>query len=190
MIRKINATIEDFEDEKVLIKIGALTLEAYPSFNVIRYLKKGDKYEFFASLEMNEWNTSLYIFKDKIERDVFESLKKVSKIGPRIASKILRKTDAKEFIEMINAQDTTLLSNLPGIGRKTAERLISELSNSFNAYSAGGNTQSYGNKNVKEAIEALEALGFQRHEIMKVIGQLDLEEQKTEEIIKECLTRL
>jgi Holliday junction DNA helicase RuvA len=51
-------------------------------------------------------------------------------------------------------------------------------------------TQSYGNNNVKEAIEALETLGFQRYEIMKVIGQLDLEELKTEEIIKECLTRL
>ncbi|KUK16278.1 MAG: Holliday junction ATP-dependent DNA helicase RuvA [Petrotoga mobilis] len=190
MIRKINATIEDFEEEKVLIKIGALTLEAYPSYNVIRYLKKGDQYDFFASLEINEWNTSLYIFKDKIERDVFESLKKVSKIGPRIASKILRKTDAEEFIRMINTQDTMLLSNLPGIGKKTAERLISELSNSFSAYSTGVDTQSYGNNNVKEAIEALETLGFQRYEIMKVIGQLDLEDLKTEEIIKECLTKL
>jgi len=190
MIRKINAVIESFEDEKVLIKIGPLTLEAYPSFNVIRCLKEGDQYEFFASLEISEWNTSLYIFKDKIERDVFESLKKVSKIGPRIASKILRKTDAEEFIQMINAQDTMLLSNLPGIGKKTAERLISELSNSFSAYSTGTDTQSYGSSNVKEAIEALETLGFQRYEIMKVIGQLDIEELKTEEIVKECLTRL
>ncbi|PNR95636.1 Holliday junction branch migration protein RuvA [Petrotoga sp. 9PWA.NaAc.5.4] len=189
MIRKIKAIIEDIEDEIVLIKFGNITLEAYPSFKVLQNLKVGEEYDLYAFLETNEWNTSLYIFKEKIERDVFESLKKVSKIGPRTAAKILKKISADILINMINLQDLDGLSKLPGIGRKTAERLISELSNAFQdvKYSP---EEVLLNINVKEAIEALEALGFQRYDILKVINDTELKNMKTEDIIKVCLTKL
>src|SRR5690606_31340185 len=94
----------------------------------------GDKVDFYVCLETNEWNTSMYIFEDKFERDVFEALKKVSKMGPRTSSKILKKVSAEMLVGMINAQDINGLSGLPGVGKKTAERMIAELSEAFNNF--------------------------------------------------------
>ncbi|WP_113075192.1 Holliday junction branch migration protein RuvA [Petrotoga sp. 9PW.55.5.1] len=190
MVRKIKAILEDVESEIVLLKVGDFTLEAYPSFNILKDFKIGDQYDFYAFLELNDWSSSLYIFKDNIEREVFEMLKKVSKIGPRMASKILRKIDAREFIALINSQDKEELEKLPGIGKKTAERLVSELQESLSKYSNIDNIHHKKNKNSKEAIEALESLGFQKYEILKVLEELNTSDMSTEEIIKKCLSRL
>lgn len=189
MIRKIKAIIEDIEDEIILIRIGDIVLEAYPSFKVLQNHNVGDKVDFYVCLETNEWNTSMYIFEDKFERDVFEALKKVSKMGPRTSSKILKKVSAEMLVGMINAQDINGLSGLPGVGKKTAERMIAELSEAFNNF-AQFSTDLSSTKNVRDALEALETLGFQRYEVMKIINELDLKNMSTEDIIKNCLTKL
>jgi len=189
MIRKLRATIEEIEEEIILIRIGNIVFEAYPSFKVLQNYNIGDEVDFYVCLEINEWNSSMYVFEDKFERDVYEALKKVSKIGPRTSSKILKRVSAEMLVSMINAEDIVGLSELPGVGKKTAERLIAELSGIFNTvgpFAADLSTT----KNVRDALEALEALGFQRYEIMKIINEMDLKNMSTEDIIRNCLTKL
>lgn len=73
--------------------------------------------------------------------------------------------------------------------KKTAERMIAELSEAFNNF-AQFSTDLSSTKNVRDALEALETLGFQRYEVMKIINELDLKNMSTEDIIKNCLAKL
>jgi Holliday junction DNA helicase RuvA len=185
MIKKIKGKVLNIEDEFIDIEIGPLTIEAFPSYRIMKDLKEGDDYNFYASLEINEWNTSFYVFKDEIEISVYKALKTVSKIGPKTAARITKTNDAENVAIMISSEDVKGLSKLPGIGKKTAERLISELKNKFDIVKL-----EKADNSISDSVDALEALGFDRAIIIKNIKALNLEDKSTEEIIKILLSKM
>ncbi|TGG88759.1 hypothetical protein E4650_00750 [Geotoga petraea] len=185
MLKKIKGKVISVEKDSILIEVGALTLEAFPSFRITKDVETGETYNFYASFEMSEYNIALYTFKDQIEEKVFQSLKKVSKIGPKTAAKITFTNDAENIAMMIENSDIKGLSSLPGIGKKTSERIISELNGEFEGYEI-----KQVNDNTTDVIEALEALGFDRGKILKVLKKVDTENKPVEELIKICLAEI
>ncbi|MDP3704711.1 MAG: Holliday junction branch migration protein RuvA [Legionellaceae bacterium] len=135
----------------------------------------------------------LYGFIDKQERALFRALIKVNGVGPKLAIAILSSITPDEFIQCIYQQNSQLLTKLPGIGKKTAERLIVEMKDSIqqlsHTTSTHANTIGLFNQQ-DEAICALEALGYKRQEATKVISKIDDGQQSCEQLIRQALQSL
>ena len=132
----------------------------------------------------------LYGFYDKQERALFRALIKVNGVGPKMAIAILSSITPDDFIQCINQQNTDLLTKLPGIGKKTAERLVVEMKDSIQqlpgaVVSHEKPTTSVNQSN--EAISALEALGYKRQEAVKVINKIDDGQKTCEQLIRQAL---
>jgi Holliday junction DNA helicase RuvA len=138
----------------------------------------------------------LYGFMEKQERSLFRALIKVNGVGPKMAIAILSSITPEEFIRCIQQENTELLVRLPGIGKKTAERLVVEMKDSLVQLAAGytskplqGAVSSLLNQQ-HEAISALEALGYKSHEASKMIHLLDDGQKSCEQLIRQALQRL
>ena len=132
----------------------------------------------------------LYGFIDKQERALFRALIKVNGVGPKVAIAILSSITPNEFIQCINQQNTTLLTKLPGIGKKTAERLVVEMKDSILQLPYGAEVPGKQAANLNqsdEAISALEALGYKRQEASKVVGKIDDGQKTCEQLIRQAL---
>ena len=132
----------------------------------------------------------LYGFYDKQERALFRALIKVNGVGPKMAIAILSSISPADFIQCINQQNTDFLVKLPGIGKKTAERLVVEMKDSIQHLSGGTTSQEKQTAIVNqsnEAISALEALGYKRQEAVKVINKIDDGQKTCEQLIRQAL---
>jgi len=133
----------------------------------------------------------LYGFLDKQERSLFRALIKVNGVGPKSAMAILSSISPNEFIQCIVQENAALLTKLPGIGKKTAERLVIEMRDSIKQF--GEVTSDSKQKPVKmirsqdEAVSALEALGYKPQEALKVVNRIDDGEKSCEQLIREAL---
>ena len=135
----------------------------------------------------------LYGFLDQQERALFRALIKVNGVGPKMAVAILSSITPEEFIQCIQQHNTQLLTRLPGVGKKTAERLVVEMKDSVQQLpnAANANTtmhMSLGQQD--EAISALEALGYKRPEAAKVVNKLDDGKKTCEQLIRQGLQLL
>lgn len=132
----------------------------------------------------------LYGFIDQEERLLFRALIKVNGVGPKLAIAILSSILPTDFAKCIYEQNTGVLTKLPGIGKKTAERLVVEMKDSIKSFSS---TMSVTpeiittNKIADEVISALEALGFRRQEAVKVIDKINDGTKTSEQLIREAL---
>ncbi|ARG97738.1 Holliday junction branch migration protein RuvA [Legionella micdadei] len=137
----------------------------------------------------------LYGFLDKLERSLFRSLIKVNGVGPKMAITILSSITPHEFIQCINDQNTSHLTKLPGIGKKTAERLMIEMKDSIKQFGSSDFNQAVTKSAVNvreqdEAISALESLGYKQQEAVKVISKIDDGNKTCEQLIRQALQLL
>ena len=135
----------------------------------------------------------LYGFLEKQERALFRALIKVNGVGPKLAMAILSSISPDEFIQCIHHENSALLTKLPGIGKKTAERLVVEMRDSIKqfgetAYSDSSNKpMNLKMRSPDEAISALEALGYKPQEALKVVNKIDDGIKSCEQLIREAL---
>lgn len=158
----------------------------------------------FFQVESNAEQTSLHIhtvvredalllygFVDKEERSLFRALIKVNGIGPKSAMAILSSITPSEFIQCIHQENAALLTKLPGIGKKTAERLVVEMRDSIKQLDAKSSTMTFAlppsQRPQDEAISALEALGYKPQEAQKAVTKLDDGSKTCQQLIKEAL---
>jgi len=135
----------------------------------------------------------LYGFADKDERDLFRALIKVNGVGPKLAITILSSITPVDFAQCINSTNIDLLIKIPGIGRKTAERLVVEMKDSISKLEFSSKV-SHGGKvkyeQVEEAIFALEGLGFKSQNVKKIIDEIADTNKTSEQLIREGLRLL
>lgn len=133
----------------------------------------------------------LYGFLEKQERALFRALIKVNGVGPKVAIAILSSISPNEFIQCIHQENAALLTKLPGIGKKTAERLLIEMRDSIKQFSDVVNDfvpqQVHGVRNQDEAVSALEALGYKVQEAHRVVAKIDDGDKSCEQLIREGL---
>ena len=145
---------------------------------------------------VREDNISLYGFLSNDELRMFELLLSVSGIGAKSAITMLSEISTSDFAMAVISNDTSKLVKIPGIGAKTAARIILELKDKLKNEDAIVKS----NKEIKakivdkeivsEAVEALQILGYAKREIDKVLEKINIEELSTEEIIKNALKQL
>lgn len=150
----------------------------------------GDELFLFTHLLVREDAQILYGFATENERALFRTLLRVRGIGARIALAILSAMSASDFQRAIEYEDAVALSKIPGIGKKTAERLIVEMRDRVDTTRAAGGTDervAAGRGARGEAVDALVALGYKPAEVSKLIARLDTNGRSAEDIIRLAL---
>ncbi|HET7202547.1 MAG TPA: Holliday junction branch migration protein RuvA [Steroidobacteraceae bacterium] len=156
----------------------------------------GSEVGLFTHLVVREDAHVLFGFGTERERSLFRELIKVSGVGPRIALGILSGASVDEFHRCVDAQDTAALTRIPGIGRKTAERLIVEMRDRLEALARGTPFEVKGPVGAggqaapspqAEAFSALVALGYKPPEVTRLLQKVDPSVTTTEELIRHAL---
>ncbi len=141
----------------------------------------------------------LYAFFSQSERQLFRDLIRISGVGPKLALTILSGVSADEFTRCVMDGDAKALTNLPGVGKKTAERLIVELRDRLakqveaalmdtgSSATAGAGLKRVEHNPVSDAVSALISLGYKAQEASQMVRTVDAEGLSTEEIIKAAL---
>ncbi|GBE07738.1 Holliday junction ATP-dependent DNA helicase RuvA [bacterium BMS3Bbin11] len=154
--------------------------------------KEGAELMLHTHLVVREDAQLLFGFSTENQRNLFRHLLKISGIGPRVGLAILSGLSVKEFRLCINGEDVVRLTKVPGIGRKTAERVILELrGKELPGMSADEDVAIAGSSNEirSDAISALTALGYRVKDSEKVIGQLADQSDGSEGLSSESLIR-
>ncbi|MTI62762.1 Holliday junction branch migration protein RuvA [Methylophaga sp.] len=152
----------------------------------------------FTHMVVREDAQLLYGFASERERLLFRSLLKVNGVGAKLALTILSGSDVDTFARSVQEGDTASLTRLPGVGKKTAERLIVEMRDRLKEVSSAMGLQNFttdmgaaasagGARN--EAVEALVALGYKAAEADKMLRSFDSDGMTTEQIIRQALQR-
>jgi Holliday junction DNA helicase RuvA len=154
----------------------------------------GEKITLFTHLAIRDDAHVLYGFASESERSLFRSLLKVSGVGAKMALAILSGMSADEFAACVQANDTAALVRLPGIGKKSAERLIVEMRDRLDKLELGdvaaqpkGTTPAVEHSPVADAVGALIALGYKANDASRMVRDVDCEGLSSEEIIRASL---
>lgn len=162
--------------------VGYLVHAAIPT---LEKLQEGSTAELFIHTKVREDDISLYGFESYSELDFFKTLMDVNGIGPKLSLEILSQNPEKVKTAIISG-DIAYLTKIPGIGRKTAERMIVELKSKINAADIdisrihGSLEKEVGD----DATNALINLGYQKFEISRVLKDMPDKIKKAEDIIK------
>jgi Holliday junction DNA helicase RuvA len=155
-------------------------------------VQEGEDVLLYVYQQISEERINLYGFKNIEERDLFLLLITVPGIGPKVALRILSGLSIEEIYQGIISEDITVFKNVPGIGRKTAERVIVELKQKIEKVFVS--VDNYKERELLiNAIEALTVLGYKRNEAAGIVSKI-IKEKNTnitlEELIKEALRKL
>lgn len=154
----------------------------------------GQEVQLHTHLVVREDAHILFGFSSNAERSLFRSLIKVNGVGARLALTLLSGLSVEEFYRCVQGHDTASLVRLPGIGKKTAERLIIEMRDRLPgieesgtwASTIPGNTVSVRSA-VQEALSALLALGYKNSDAQRMLKQVPVEGKSSEQIIRSAL---
>lgn len=147
----------------------------------------------FTHLVVREDAQILYGFSSEDERLMFRTLLKVNRVGAKMALGILSAMSTGDFRRCVEFEDTTSLSKIPGVGKKTAERLIIEMRDRIGASAAGTGSAAPRTTEISprsEAVDALVALGYKPKEVNNLITQLDTDNKSAEDIIRLALRQV
>jgi Holliday junction DNA helicase RuvA len=200
MIAYIKGPLSYITETHAVIDIHGLGLQIQASPSTLSRLPNpGSETQLFTYLQLTENGQALHGFLTKEEVRLFTLLISVSGIGPKAATAILGTFPPEQVMLAVIAQDAQALSKAPGVGKKTAERIILELRDkvkSTEAWADPSNTpgmaglQLAGNSAKQDAMEALLALGYGRAEAMQAVLEVANETMGADIIIRQSLKKL
>ncbi len=179
----------------LILENNNIGYEIYMTEIALSELNIEEEAKIYTYYNVTQDNISLYGFKNLEEKKMFENLISVSKIGAKTAIGILSSISTAEFAIAIITNDIARLSKLPGIGKKTAQRLVLEIIDKVKAEEIIFTEEKDSNSNEshisitekeKDVLEALKVLGYNAKEAEKVMGTLDIT-SSTEDMIKQAL---
>ena len=196
MISYIKGKLEAKNLDNVIIEIGGIGYKIFMSATSMDRLGEvGTEVKVHTYMRVREDDISLYGFCTNEELKMFEQLLGVSGVGAKVALSILANISPSSFALAIITGDLNTLKSLPGIGAKSAQRMILELKDKMKTQEAIETEfipakTAIKNDKAKDAIEALQVLGYARGDIDLAISKIDTNELSVEEIIKQGLKYL
>ena len=189
MISYLKGTIIEKSTETATVLInGSIGYELFVPEDDLLSLKEKQEARFFCYHHITDRSENLYGFIDRERKNLFKLLvEKVSGIGPKSALRIVSKTGSERMRALIARGDSDSLASL-GIGKKTAEKIISELKEKIQMVS--GISSHTGTSRSNEAEEALISLGYTKSESQAALSKINHYGKPTEAILKEALAHL
>lgn len=196
MISYIKGTLEAKNLDNVIIDVGGIGYKIFMSVKSMNTLgDMGKEVKIYTYMRVREDDISLYGFCTNEELKMFEQLLGVSGVGAKLALSILSNISPSSFALAIITEDINTIKSLPGIGAKSAQRIILELKDKMKTQDAI-ETEFIPTKieikddKTKDAIDALQVLGYAKKDIDSVISHIDVTGLSVEDIIKQGLKHL
>jgi Holliday junction DNA helicase RuvA len=198
MIGRLRGILAVKQAPMVLIDVQGVGYEVAAPMSTFYVLPElNQKVMLHTHLVVREDSQTLYGFATEDERSLFRSLIRVNGVGAKLALAILSGVSTTEFIQCIEHEDASTLVRLPGVGKKTAERLIIEMKDRIKELSAhaavpsaepDATTPVRANDAVGDAVSALMALGYKAPEASRMVRQVDnMSSYSSEELIRLAL---
>lgn len=196
MIGRLTGTLARKQPPALMIDVGGVGYELEAPLSTFYDLPAvGQQVTLHTHLVVREDAHLLFGFAHEAERRLFRVLLRVSGVGAKMALAVLSGMSADDFARSIEADDVTALTRVPGIGRKTAQRLIVEMRDRLDddlrgvlpATGGGAAAGGAAGSSVGDAIAALVALGYRHTEAERMVRAVDAEGRSTEDIIRGAL---
>ncbi|EPF77310.1 Holliday junction branch migration protein RuvA [Acinetobacter rudis] len=195
MIGCLTGEVLALEAPCVLLNVNGVGYEVDTPLSTFCQLQKGQKVTLWTHLVVREDAQQLYGFMHGQEKLIFRTLLKVNGVGPKMALGILSTLSVELLIQTVETEDINTLIKVPGVGKKTAERLMIELRDRFKQLSttstgaSGTHTQIQFNANsaVAEAEAALQSLGYKPIEAQKAVAAVKAEFSEAADLIRAAL---
>lgn len=200
MIGQIRGIILEKQPPQLLVDVHGVGYEIDAPMSTFYQLPDiGQEVTLLTHFVVREDAQLLYGFYTREERNLFKTLLKVNGVGPRLALTVLSSASADEFVRLVLSNDTASLVRLPGIGKKTAERLVVEMRDKLSDWTPGpitdtiAKTKSNSNarhQTLQDAISALVSLGYKQHEANRTVTKIDDGAASSEELIRRALREM
>ena len=196
MFAYIKGSLEQKSNNYVVIDVGGIGYKIFMATKAIEALGEiGEVVKVHTHYYVREDNISLYGFNTNEELRMFELLLQVSGIGAKSAIAMLSEISPSSFALAVISDDISQLVKIPGIGKKTAARIVLELKDKLKTEEAITKTEEVklsisNEEETSEAIAALQVLGYTKREIEKALENIDTKNLQLEEIIKQGLKNL
>lgn len=198
MIGQIRGLILEKQPPQLIVDVSGVGYEIDAPMSTFYQLPAvGEKVNLYTHFIVREDAHHLYGFYTREERLLFRTLLKVNGVGPRLALTILSSVTPEEFVRFVLNNDTMSLVRLPGVGKKTAERLVIEmrdkLSDWYQSTPAEGITplaKDNRHQILQDAISALISLGYKQPEANRTVTKIDNGMASSEELIKLALREM
>ena len=191
MIDQISGKIISINDNYVVLEVGGLGIKVNISANFASKLVNEDLITLVTYLNVREDALDLYGFKNDSERNLFLMLISISGIGPKLAVSILSGVELDELKLNILSGDIKSLTSIPGVGAKTAKRIIIELKDKLSKTTTTelGFEDEYSSNISKDVLSALVGLGYSESMATEVIKRINpaKSDKSIESLIKESL---
>jgi Holliday junction DNA helicase RuvA len=201
MIGRLRGILVEKQPPEILIEVSGVGYEVnMPMTCFYKLPKEGEEAVIYTHFVVREDAQLLFGFNNKTERALFRELLKANGVGPKLGLAILSGMSAEQFVACVHNEDATSLVKLPGVGKKTAERLVLEMKDRLKDWgmdlftpstdgailemqedpTAKGNAQD-------DAIAALMALGYKANQAEKAVKAIKGQGHSSEVLIKEAL---
>lgn len=201
MIARLHGTIIEKIPPEIVLDVGGVGYEIQlPMTSFYQLPEVNENVTLFTHFVVREDAQLLFGFTERVERSLFRILIKANGVGPKLACTILSGMSANQFVNAVMHEDITALVKMPGVGKKTAERLVVELKDKLNDLEAMPSmslpTQSKADTNAvltpvasatDEAISALIALGYKKSQAEQTIRKVATEDASSEQLIRDAL---
>lgn len=197
MIGRIHGTLLAKQAPELLVDVNGVGYELFAPMTTFYQLPDvGAKVTLHTHMVVREDAQQLYGFSVESDRRLFRTLIKVSGVGAKLALALLSGMSANELVMTVRSGDTSSLTRIPGVGKKTAERLIVEMRDRLNEWelkepihsaAVTSALESNVQDEVRDAVSALIALGYKPPEASRMVRQIDTAGLRSEEIIRQAL---
>ncbi|ELV8745206.1 Holliday junction branch migration protein RuvA [Vibrio vulnificus] len=200
MIGRLRGILLEKQPPELLIEVNGIGYEVQMPMSCLYELPNiGEEAIIYTHFVVREDAQLLYGFNTVKERALFREVIKANGVGPKLGLAILSGMTASQFVASVEREDISTLVKLPGVGKKTAERLVVEMKDRLKGWSAGdlftpftdaapvdsGSASS--NSAEEEAVSALLALGYKPVQASKVVSQIAKPDMTSEQLIREAL---
>lgn len=187
MFGHISGTVFDIKPSKVIVKSGGIGFVIHSTLSFIERLRTGTEASFWTHTAVRETSIDLYGFETEEELRIFELLISVSGVGPKSALAILGVAGVARIQEAVGTNDTSALTKISGIGRKTAEKIVLELNGKI---TWSGKVGEKINTEDVDVFEALQSLGYREKDIQEAIKNIPKDTVGANDKIKYALKQL
>lgn len=197
MIGRLTGVLAEKQPPNLLVDVHGVGYELQAPMTTFYDLPAvGETVSLHTHLAVREDGQNLYGFATGQERELFRALIKVSGVGPKLGLTLLSGMRVDEFIQCLHDQDVSRLTRTPGVGRKTAERLVIEMQDRVKTLTgrappqAGAAApQATADDPAADAVSALVALGYKPAEASKLVSNIDEPGVASEELIRRALQK-
>ena len=187
LISSVSGALRGAGADWVDVAVGGVTLRVSVTDTAVGGIGRvGDRVTLYTSLQVREDSLALFGFQSEDERQTFETLIGISRIGPRLALAMLGRFSPQDLARTIEEGDTRALATVPGVGRRTASRIVLELKGKLELDFGDGHTAASA---PDDLVEFLTALGFDPSEAREALGATDAS-LSDDERIREAIARI